>query len=273
MKKLFKPLLIVAITVFAISCKDEDKTEPKPTASNLIKIGETYISGANAKATVYAEKALETGYNELFVALTDSTDGSPLTKGHLHINPMMDMGMMKHSTPIENTGDSTPTNGYYKVPVVFIMAGTSSQWSLGISFHNHKNDMEGEGNLGIEVINSSPTKITNTTIALDSSAKVFISLITPKKPVVGMNDFEIVLHKKVSMMDFPAIENYTIEIVPEMPSMGHGSPNNVNPIPFANGHYVGKVNFTMTGLWRVKLKLYKNGTLISDDQFFEITLH
>ena len=164
MKKLFKPLLIVVITVFALGCKDEDKTEPKPTASNLIKIGETYILGANAKATVYAEKALETGYNELFVALTDSTDGSTLTKGHLHINPMMDMGMMKHSTPIENTGDSTPTNGYYKVPVVFIMAGTSSQWSLGISFHNHKNDMEGEGKLGVEVINSTPTKITNTTI-------------------------------------------------------------------------------------------------------------
>ena len=88
-----------------------------------------------------------------------------------------------------------------------------------------------------------------------------------------MNDFEIVLHKKVSMMDFPAIENYTIEIVPEMPSMGHGSPNNVNPIHLANGHYIGKVNFTMTGLWKIKLKLYKNGTLISDDQFFEITLH
>lgn len=117
-----------------------------------------------------------------------------------------------------------------------------------------------------------PARFRSTVVALDSNAKVFISYVLPQNPVVGINDFEIVLHKKASMMDYYPIENYTIEIVPEMPSMGHGSPNNVNPVHTSNGHFKGKVNFTMTGLWQVKLKLSKNGTLLSSDQYFEITL-
>jgi len=44
-----------------------------------------------------------------------------------------------------------------------------------------------------------------------------------------------------------------------MPSMGHGSPNNVNPVLTKNGHYKGKVNFTMTGDWRINLELNKDG--------------
>jgi hypothetical protein len=54
--------------------------------------------------------------------------------------------------------------------------------------------------------------------------------------------------------------------------MGHGSPNNVNPVHDAYGHYKGKLNFTMTGLWRIQLKLYKGGKLLTDQIFFDITL-
>jgi hypothetical protein len=56
-----------------------------------------------------------------------------------------------------------------------------------------------------------------------------------------------------------------------MPSMGHGSPNNVNPVHTSNGHYLGKVNFTMSGFWRVHLTIKKNGVLLSNDQYFDIT--
>jgi hypothetical protein len=62
----------------------------------------------------------------------------------------------------------------------------------------------------------------------------------------------------------------TVEITPEMPSMGHGSPNNVNPVHTGNGHYKGTVNFTMTGDWRIHLKLTRNGRLISDKAYFDI---
>jgi len=271
-------LALAGVIAFTFSCKKnntapDEETGPtvNPTA-NLVQIGETYIIGAKAKAVIYSTKPFETGYNDIYVALYDSVDGSKLSNGHFDILPMMDMGMMQHSCPVENTEDTTTTNGYFKSAVVFIMPGNATQWSLNLNFHNHKNNLEGTGILGVNVNSSSPNKLVSTVLPLDSNSSVFISLVGLSNPQVGINDFEITLHKKSNMMSFPAIDNYSVEIVPEMPSMGHGSPNNVNPILTSNGHYVGKVNFTMTGLWRVNLKLYKNGTLISSDQYFETTL-
>ncbi len=46
-----------------------------------------------------------------------------------------------------------------------------------------------------------------------------------------------------------------------MPSMGHGSPNNVNPVHRELGHYHGSVNFTMTGDWLVELDFVKGDSL------------
>jgi hypothetical protein len=74
------------------------------------------------------------------------------------------------------------------------------------------------------------------------------------------------------MMSFPPAEDLTIEIEPEMPSMDHGSPNNVHPVHFADGHYVGKVNFTMTGWWRIHMVIKKDGELLTDEAYMDITL-
>ncbi len=281
MKLNSKILSLASILLLFVACKKEatvpadttttTTTQETPT-TNMIKIGETYIGGARAKAIVYSTKTFSTGYNEIYVALFDSLDGSKLTRGHFDILPMMDMGMMQHSSPVENTKDTNTTDGYFKTSVIFSMAGTASQWFLNLSFHNHKNGLEGKGKIGVEVKDCTPSRFKSTTMALDSNAKVFISYVLPQNPKVGINDFEVVLNRKVNMMEYLPIDNYSVEIVPDMPSMGHGSPNNVNPTHIANGHYKGKVNFTMTGLWHVTLKIYKKGVLLSNDQYFEITL-
>lgn len=277
MKTIFNLLAIAGILVLTFSCK-KNTTSPEEVTpivnqtNDLTKIGETYIMGAKAKAIIYSTKPFETGYNIVYVALYDSVDGSILSNGHFDVMPLMSSGSMQHGCPVENTEDTVTTNGYFKAAVIFSMAGNSTEWSLNLHFHNHKNNLEGIGTIGVNVIAGSPVKFLSTVIPLDSNAAVFISLITPAAPQVGINDFEIVLHKRTSMMDFPSINNYSIEIDPIMLSMGHSSPNNVNPVLTSNGHYAGKVNFTMTGLWRINLKLYKNGALISSDQYFDTTL-
>jgi hypothetical protein len=95
-------------------------------------------------------------------------------------------------------------------------------------------------------------------------------LILPDEPVVGVNDFEILVNKKVSMMDWPPDESFLITIEPEMPTMGHGSPNNVNPVHEGMGHYRGKVNFTMTGYWKVNLVFYHDD-IEAGETSFDIT--
>ena len=81
---------------------------------------------------------------------------------------------------------------------------------------------------------------------------------------------EIAIYKKVSMMSFPADSSLSVILTPEMPTMNHGSPNNVNPVHIGKGHYKGKVNFTMTGLWKLNMD-YMSGSAVADStQSFEV---
>lgn len=69
-------------------------------------------------------------------------------------------------------------------------------------------------------------------------------------------------------MDFPLVQNYRIEVDPRMPGMGnHTSPNNVDlGYDATTGIYKGKLNFTMTGYWKINLKLEnQNGELLKGE--------
>lgn len=265
-----------------ISCKKEnnpeDQTTPTPTpptindTAKLVRVGEGYITGASAKAVVYAEKALFVGYNKLYISIYDSATSTRLNDGHLELlQPVMDMMSMQHSAPVEYSETINTTSKFWQGAVVFTMPSSGGSWKLHMGFHNHAVDKEGEGEITVTVNNPTTTVMKSCIVAADDSAKVFISLVQPKAPQIGLNNFEITLHKMEGMMSFPAVDDYTVEIEPEMPSMGHGSPNNINPVLTSDGHYMGKVNFTMTGLWRVHIKLFKNGILLDDTQSFDVT--
>jgi hypothetical protein len=73
-----------------------------------------------------------------------------------------------------------------------------------------------------------------------------VALVEPSAPKIGINHFELAVYKKATMMSYPADSSMTILFTPEMPTMNHGSPNNVNPTHTRIGHYNGKANFTMT---------------------------
>ena len=72
-------------------------------------------------------------------------------------------------------------------------------------------------------------------------------------------------------MSFPAVNDLTVAIEPEMPSMDHGSPNNIDPTLLEAGHYKGRVNFTMTGWWRVHINLLRGTTVVTDEAYLDIT--
>ena len=264
---------IIAILILATtlnSCKKDDESPTPKMEMDLIKIGESTLSGIDAKVVVYSEKSFTTGLNTVYIKIMDTKTDKEITTGTLTTNPMMDMGTMMHSAPVEDKVSTNNNLGYFQTNIYYIMPGTSAQWSLNFSFTDGNNTAT--GNLGVDVVSSNPKRMLSTKIADDNDVSVFITLIDTGKFKEGLNDFELVLHKRETMMSFPAVSNYTIEIEPEMPSMGHGSTHNENPVHMNNGHYKGKVNFSMGGLWRVNLKLLKDGKEISSDQYFEIMI-
>jgi hypothetical protein len=277
MRLIFTKLLYIFVfSAFLYSCKKDNVEDILNPLDGLIKLKDGYALGAQAKVEIWGRKNFFAGYNNLVVVVYDSLNlKEKITDAHIHFFPVMTMGMggmaMQHASPVENP-DETAVNGVFPGAVTFIMGTTSDgSWKLTVAVHNHKYDKEGEADFDITVDNPTNSMVSVFKSQTADSSKLVLSLVEPTSPKVGMNDIEFTIHQMADMMDFIPDDSYSIEITPEMPSMGHGSPNNVNPVNTSNGHYKGKVNFTMTGEWKVNVLVKKNGTTVSKNAFFNIT--
>jgi len=217
---------------------------------------------------IYAKDELIVGYNELFFGVEDK-EGELVTDYTIHAHPMMDMGMMMHTTPHGHAELINEKVGLYQQPFTFIMASTAGVWNLTIDAHIEGEDVTFE--YSPTVVEPDEPRLISYVSEIDS-ASYFIALTSLEEPSIGNNDFVVMAYKKESMNSFPAVEDLIIEIEPEMPSMGHGSPNNVHPVHTMHGEYKGLVNFTMSGYWKVNITVFDaDKNQAKTDLSFDIT--
>ena len=256
--------LHTSLALLALSgCSDDDNPVDTSSAdASLIMIGEAVSEGTRVQ--VYSEGRLHVGYNRLFVALRDSASDEQRHEAYVEIQLSMQMQMendtMMHGAPVENPSSAESEDGMFAAGVVFIMPGT---WQLGVEFRATGSDRAGTALIEAEVEGSNLVKA----VTGNDGKEYFVTLVAPRAPVAGLNDFEITVHRMESMASFPGVEDLTVGMEPSMPSMGHGSPSNVNPTHTGSGHYVGRVNFTMTGDWRIDVSLSKDGSVLLDTRF------
>ena len=272
--KISQSFLLFLILFLVFSCdKEKETTNTVNPLDGNTKLYEGYALGAAAKVEIWGAKNYFTGYNKLKVVVYDSLHiTEKITDAQVSFYPEMTMKMSSmtviHTAPVENPV-SESVNGVFEGVVVFQMPSTADgTWKLDVKVIN-KNGKTGKVTANITVDN--PTNPVCKAITTTDNISLIVAMVKPINPQVGVNDFELTIHKKVSMMQFPNDDSYTVEITPEMPSMGHGSPNNVNPVLTTNGHYLGKVNFTMTGTWRINVLLKKNDQAVSSNLYFDIT--
>lgn len=265
MKKYFPLLLFISISVIVSRCS-KDNMEPVPDIAYQ-KIGEGFTTGAAIKVELYAKQALTTGYNALFIALYDSITKQPVENAVISLLPMMDMGSMKHSSPVENPSTAA-TNRLFTCAVVFTMpSGSMGTWTIDVTVL--AGGKQGTLSLPVTITAPSASRLKSFISKADNS-KFIVALLQPEAPKVGVNDMEIAIYKAKNMMEFPADSSLTVALTPEMPTMGHGSPNNIDPVHVSKGHYKGKVNFTMTGLWHLNLDCKAGAAIADTATFFEV---
>lgn len=256
------------------ACSKDDN--PGNNQSQYMLVAESASSNSMFNVKFYAKDSLFVGYNKVFFMLYEKSSGSQVTQAEINFRPIMDMVTFKHACPVENPSGTADANGYFEGAVMFSMPGYDGSWSLSADVvANGKTD-----SIYFPLARVIPTNPVKKIVVIDSLSngsggwiisKYPVSLVEPDKWNVGNNNFEITVNKMASMMSFPTINDMTIAITPEMPSMGHGSPNNVNPIPVSDGHYSGTVNFTMTGAWRVHLDFTRDGRAIGKNAYFDIS--
>jgi len=265
-RTLFFFAILFVVTLVSCSTNDTGVTPTPPVTIQKIKLAEGFTAGT--KLELYADDTLRTGYNRFYIRALDSATNAVIRDAQLTLKPQMDMGSMKHSCPTEQPTSAQSGDGLFPMAAVFTMAGNDVYtWSVTIGFRMATGTKESTLTLPISVVAGSyPPKLF---MGTDGNAMI-LAMLPIAKPIVGMNDVEFTLFTSASDVYTP-VDDLTMTITPEMPSMGHGSPNNVNPTTKGKGHYAGKVNFIMTGEWKINLALNRAGTIVGK-QFFIITL-
>ncbi|MEH0158458.1 FixH family protein [Limibacter armeniacum] len=277
MKKLNLFISIIATLFILSSCDNNDEATPQesPLAS-YHQMTEQTLSNTGLTLNLRSGEAdLFAGYNKFFAELTDA-DGNQVTNAEVKLMPMMDMvmGEMTHSHAAPVDQPTLMEEGFFKGGINFIMpsTGETGVWTLHVTVS--ANDMTDEIMLPITVSDKNLTYASGQDNAqyqtiirkeVDGTRYFVAYYFVEDKPMVGSNEIVITVHKMMPMdtmegmemehNGFMPVNDLTVEFQPWMPSMGHGSSNNVNPIALGDGHYKGTVNFNMTGDWELKLKV------------------
>ncbi len=246
--------ILFILTIFSCSDDNNDNQEDlNKEIEGLIKV--TEISNDEHIIEIYSTKTkLYTGYNELTIRIVDKLTDEFITNATLDWMPVMHMPEKNHSCPkseIDKTAGMKTTYGGF---IIFQMAGMmDSGWTLTFDYNVSGVTYSAIGN--IDVMMSERQVVTVFTGA--DEVKYVLALIEPTDPEVKINDMSAGLYKMESMMSFPVVENYIVQLDPRMPSMGnHGSPNNEDLVYSAlEENYQGKLSLTMTGYWKLNLRL------------------
>lgn len=231
-----------ALLLAACTTKDPVSPDPEPPIT-LQKIAEAEDDGVRIE--LYGEHAPTIGANNLHLVLTDIASGSRLRTGTTTVRPIMDMPGAPHTAPVEQpTG--TDSAGAWRSMIVLTMTGAWNldvQWSDGARTH--------AATLAFSVTASRRARA-----VIASNGEIYIvTFVHPRTGDVGLNPCEILLHRQATLTDYPPVTDATVDLEPTMPSMGHGSLGNVDPVHTSRGHYLGKVNFLMPGDWRLDFSI------------------
>ncbi|WP_430966791.1 hypothetical protein [Spongiimicrobium sp. 2-473A-2-J] len=275
-------LATLIISLSFISC-NSDSDDPiivdeNPLADFTLL---TSFTANNHSIEVYSEQSqFSVGYNELFLRFKDEGTDSYISNAIVSWTPMMHMTEMMHSCPksaVTKTNDASVYKGF----AVFQMPGNADEyWELELEYSFNGQTY----NVAERIAVKAPidgNKTVNVFMGADDSR--YVLAMMPLKPKVAINDFSAVLFKMENMMTFSEVDNFKVMIDPRMPGMGnHGSPNNEDLTYDASAKmYTGKLSLTMTGYWKINLKVENEnaeivkGEDVSDENessslFFEI---
>jgi len=263
----------MAILLIISACSKKNVNPNNANTAGKIKVGESYATGTGVKVTLYQDAAFLTGYNKIYLVITDSASAAIIKNATAAISTSMQMGMGMPAMicPVEQPVYNS-TNELYTGASIFNMAtgGGMGEWDLSVNVTNPANGKQGIASFMVNVNNSIYNLITTAT---GSDGQTYmITLVQPLKPQVGMNTLELLVDIQNMDMSYSPVNNFKIQFTPEMPAMANmTSTDNQNPVISTNGHYMGKVNFTMTGDWKLDIDLLNGQNAIVQDADIEFT--
>lgn len=227
-----------------------------------------------------------TGYNDIYFVSTKKETNNYIKDLTVTSNsPLMYMSKMNmyHSTPASDKS-KIASYDYLAVKRVWVsfLMNTSENGSWTYSYEVNVLGKTG----GVEKKDIVVSALPEGQVWLKSfkvgDDTFFLSLVNPTDWKTGTNEIRAYVSKKSTPITTPyalAAETFTVDIDPRMPDMGnHTSPNNTPLVKQEDGSYQGTINLTMTGLWRIHLKVKDNeGNVVAGGEegstlFWDVTI-
>jgi hypothetical protein len=274
---------VLSVTFVMAGCtKNSSSTSPASAARDnwpTISGGTAVSATHRIRAEILSKDSLHEGYDSLAVVLRDSVSGKVITNANVGWFPEMNMGTMHHSAPVDNYNSAAGADSLFRAGILFIMASDSMDgWTLRVRVDDRRYDSLGVFNDSIDfpvwVRSVSPSPLIWWK-GPDSLNRV-AAILSPKIPVTGTNTLELFIGRSVTMLDWRADSAWTVSFVPTMPTMDNmTSPNNVDPTATGGAHYKGKVNFNMSGFWRLTFTFRQTtSSFVAADtsQYYDVTV-
>lgn len=258
MKQSMKATLLSIIAIlflFYNACKTSNSDDPLEL--DLVPIQNIVVDGYTV--SLFSYETLEEGTNELFWTVEENND--PVQLQSFSITPRVGQGSIEHSCPYDDPILFEQNKSYYHCNIVFNQAGNDTNpWFIDFDFTTKSNEHV-TGTLTLDVTPSWRVK----SVSSYDGHVYYITWDKPRRPVVGINGLEVLVHKRSNQTLFPPVGNATLEINPYK-NLGNGqrhTTNFGNPVRDRNGRYKGYINFDETGSWITSLKLKAEGDTLN----------
>ncbi len=256
-------LPIVAVSLLA-ACSNNSNNSP--TVTSKVSLG-TAMAG-DMTVELLTDNKLETGLTPIYIKVTGA-DGKAVTDASVTFVPLMTMSSgMKHSAPV--IGNPTiDTDNLYHGYVVFQMASSDMDvWSATVGINDSDAETNDASFSNLSVSDSGRAQVFTYTDPTTSVATNYVSSLNfTGSPQIGLNPIVFTLHQMQDMMTFLPIDDATLVLNPQMPSMGHGSPGSVNPTATTLGRYEGQLSFSMAGTWVTTVTISQAGITLGTPTF------
>ena len=248
---LFGGLLLASMA--ATGCLPENLTgydykslQPPPTESvdkGYIPVGQQVSGDLTVDLSIY--NGAHTGYNHVQFTIESAALGGPISNATVEIKGTMfdSEGLLPPretpATDVEFSSDVAPVyaGGLFFLPP----APGAGDFTLdlfvslpGGDRHELSFDLDVEESIWMQRIE-------------DANGPLYVSWVDPMKPVVGVNEFVVALHRDAG---YELVSDASLDLFPYMDmgaGEGHSTPYEA-PV-FSAGQYRGTVNFIMAGGW------------------------
>lgn len=247
-----------ALAGLILSACGDDGGDPLPDSGVPVKT-ESLLAAAESESLrleLHTMGPLEVGRNAVAYRLFARPSGTAITRAELSQRPLMTMMNHSHACPfIDPPAEADAAGRFVGTLVPNMPSGAMGKWTLDVVV-----GLEGETSthtLSYGELTVSERAIPARKDLVVGEDKYMVTLnFTDGAPAVGESPVIVTVHRVMHMgATFPPVTDFSIVMTPWMPTMGHGSSGNVDPVHTARGEYEGLVNFNMLGAWRITLEL------------------